>query len=99
MNRENNSFGKLSQSQDEIQIQVGCLVIAVVASKSSSSNVAVPKTARDKFFRDLQYRKENKRCSTASVTMLENKINLYEKFVNMKNVCYHFILKKCYTNF
>jgi hypothetical protein len=60
MNRENNSFGKLSQSQDEIQIQVECLVIAVVASTSPSSNLAVPKTARDKFVRDLQYRKEKK---------------------------------------
>ncbi len=60
--QENNSFDNLNSTQDDIQIETEGSISAVpVFSASSSANLIVPKTARDKFFIDLQYEIEKKR--------------------------------------
>ncbi len=64
MNQENNSFHNLSSSQDDIQIQVeGSTTATTITSTSFSSNLTVPKTARDKLFKDLQHKPEKKMAS------------------------------------
>jgi hypothetical protein len=53
MNQENNSFDNLHSSQDDIQTETEVSINAgTITSTSSSSYLTVPKTARDKFFKD-----------------------------------------------
>ncbi|CAF3849642.1 unnamed protein product [Rotaria magnacalcarata] len=71
MNQENNSFENLHPSQDDVQIQIEAEVsisAGTITSTTSSSILTTPKTARDKFFKDLQYETEKKDGVTSNFT-------------------------------
>ena len=55
MDHVSNSLDNLHSSQSDVQIETEVSIISeAIDSTSSLSNATVPKTARDKFFKDLQ---------------------------------------------
>ena len=61
MDRENTSFDDCNSSQDEIQTVAQVTASSATSDcNSSSTDSTVPKTARDKFFTNLQNEMEKK---------------------------------------
>ncbi|CAF3411704.1 unnamed protein product [Rotaria socialis] len=63
MESGNNSFKNLYSSTNEVQIIVAPSTSNTEEVASTSPSSTTPRTARDKFFKDVQYDKEKKRWS------------------------------------
>jgi hypothetical protein len=89
MDRQNNSFDNSEPSQDDIQVDTGDSNCATeISSMSASSNLMVPKTARDKFFKDLQHDNAKKRWSAECLLCTRSK-RVFDKLVVTSNFTRH----------
>jgi len=83
INQENSSFANLHLSDDEIEIEAEVPSSAATnnfTSLSTSTRLVVPKTARDKFFKDLQYETEKGRYSGECLFCTKSK-RIFERLV------------------
>ena len=89
MNQENNSFDHSSSSQDDIEVQEeGSITSTAITSTSSSSSLTVPRTALDKFFKDLQHDSVKKRWSAECLLCKKSK-RIFDKLGVTSNFTRH----------
>lgn len=91
MNQENSSFANLHLSDDEVQIEAEVPSSAATNNSTSlptSTRLVVPKTARDKFFKDLQYETEKGRYSGECLLCTKSK-RIFEKLGVTSNFTRH----------
>ncbi|CAF3595701.1 unnamed protein product [Rotaria sp. Silwood1] len=64
MDQQNSTIESSSPSNDELEIQeTEPIITTATTSESLLSSLSIPKTARDKFFEDLQHEKDKNRWS------------------------------------
>jgi hypothetical protein len=89
MEQENIPSNNFQPSQDDVQKETEILISpTTTTSASSSSNLTVPKTARNKFFKDLQCETEKKRWSAECVLCTKSK-RIFDKLGVTSNFTRH----------
>ena len=93
MNQENNSFDNLSSSHDGIEARAEGSIATTITSTSPSSSSTVPRTARDKFFKDLQQDLIKKRWS-AECLLCKTSKRVFDKLGVTSNFTRH--VRECH---